>query len=162
MGRFGAAYGIRGWLKVISFTDPVDNLLDYKTWQIKHNEQWDSFVIEDGRRHGENLVVKINNCEDRDQARTFTNDLIAVPRNELAPLQQNEYYWADLVGLRVVNQKGIELGKIDHLIETGSNDVMIVKGTNTEHLLPYTRDVVKSIDLDNKEIHVDWDEDFLQ
>ena len=160
MGRFGTAYGIRGWLKVISFTDPIDNLLDYKTWHIHHNQEWQTVVIEAGKRHGQFLVVKIADCEDRDQALTFTNDLIAVPRDELTPLKHGEYYWTDLVGLRVLNQKGIELGKIDHLIETGSNDVMIVKDADTERLVPYTNNVVKSINLDSQEMHVDWDEDF--
>lgn len=160
MGRFGSAYGVRGWLKVISFTDPIDNLLDHKTWQIEHKHLWQPITIQDGKRHGEFLVVKIEGCDDRDQARVYTNDLIAVSRDELTPLKQGEYYWTDLIGLRVINEKDIDLGKIDHLIETGSNDVMIIKDAHKERWLPYIDDVVKSIDLEKKEMRVEWDEEF--
>ncbi|WP_423062810.1 ribosome maturation factor RimM [Candidiatus Paracoxiella cheracis] len=160
MGRFGSAYGVRGWLKVISFTDPIDNLLDHKIWQIEHKRLWQPITIQDGKRHGEFLVVKIEGCDDRDKAREYTNDLIAVSRDELIPLKQGEYYWTDLIGLRVINEKDIDLGKIDHLIETGSNDVMIIKDAHKERWLPYIDDVVKSIDLEKKEMRVEWDEEF--
>lgn len=161
MGRFGSAYGICGWLKVISFTNPIDNLLHYKTWEIEHCKQWQTTTIEDGKRHGQFLVVKIESCNDRAQAREYANSLIAVPRDELAPLKNGEYYWADLVGLRVINEKNIDLGKIDYLIETYSNNVMvIIDKNNRERWLPYIDDVVKSIDLEKKEMHVEWDEEF--
>lgn len=160
MGRCGSAYGIQGWLKVISFTDPSDNLLNYKTWLVEHDKLWQAITVQDGKRHGEFLAVKLVGCDDRDQARTYTNDLIAVPRTELPALKKDEYYWADLVGLRVINHHGIELGKIDRLIATGANDVMVVMDDAKHQCwLPYTTNVVKSIDLDKKEMYVEWEQD---
>ena len=161
VGRLASPYGLQGWLKIISFTNPPQNLLDYKTIQIQHHSKWHSHDIEGGKCHGKFLVIKIPHCNDRETAREYTNDLIAVPRHTLTPLKKDEYYWADLIGLSVINQKNSKLGVIDSLLETGSNDVMVVIDEhNHERCLPYTSLVVKQIDLQNKIMIVDWDENF--
>ena len=157
IGRFGRTHGIRGWLKVISFTDPFDNIFHYKTWRVEHNGRWQTINIEDRKIHGNSLIVKMNECETPEQAREYTNDLIAINREELASLEEGEYYWTDLIGLRVVTVKGVNLGTIDSMLETGSNDVMVIKDDEHEHLLPYRNDIVKSVDLENKMMVVEWD-----
>lgn len=113
--------------------------------------------IEEGRLHGKWLIVRLAGCVDRDQAKAYTNDSIALDREQLATLPQNEYYWTDLVGLTVINADGQKLGQIDSLFETGANDVIVIKTPdNREILIPYIKSVVKSIDLKEKKMLVDW------
>jgi 16S rRNA processing protein RimM len=157
VGRLGASYGVRGWLKVISFTDPFDNLLHYPSWQLKHQGQWQTITCEECKVHGRALIVKFNECDSPEQAREYTNDLIAIDHDALAHLDDGEYYWTDLVGLQVANLDGTLLGTIDSMLETGSNDVMVIKNDKNELLLPYRDEVVKSINLEQGTMTVDWD-----
>ena len=156
VGRLGAPYGVRGWLKVTSFTDPLDNLLGFPSWELQHQGQWRTVQCQDSKVQGHTLMVKLSECDNPEQAREYTHDLIAVPRDALAHLENGEYYWTDLIGLRVVNLNNEPLGTIDSMIETGSNDVMIIKNNQEELLLPYRDEVVKSIDLEQGTMVVDW------
>lgn len=160
MGRLAKPYALQGWIKVVSFTDPIENLLDYKTWLIQHQDVWQPMNVQNGKLHGSHLVVKLEGLEDPETAKHYTNDLIAIEREALAPLEEGEYYWSDLIGLRVVNSDGIELGVITSLIETGSNDVLVVKSKDQERLIPYTSNVIQSINLKEKIISVAWNADF--
>lgn len=159
LGRFASTYGIQGWIKVTSYTDPPDNLLQYPSWQVKHQDQWQSIEIEDAKTHNQFIIIKIHGYDTPETVKSFTNELIGVEREELPKLKENEYYWVDLIGLRVVNLEGVELGYIKSLMETASNDVMIIHDKNNqERLIPYLNHVVKSIDLDKKIMVVDWEE----
>ncbi|OGO95501.1 MAG: hypothetical protein A3F41_02215 [Coxiella sp. RIFCSPHIGHO2_12_FULL_44_14] len=163
VGRLGAPYGVRGWIKVHSFTDPIDNLLQYPTWKIHHADQWQSIPLEESKHHHQGLIVKWVGCDNREQARCYTNDWIAVARTTFAPLREGDYYWADLIGLQVITLSGVHLGVIDALLATGANDVIriIDKKNKRERLLPYVRStVVHSIDLDKRIMIVDWDSTF--
>lgn len=160
IGRFAKPYGVHGWIKVLSFTDPIENLLNYKPWQIQHGGQWQTVSIQNGKMHGQFLVVKLENVDNPETAKQYTHDLIAVERSVLAPLAENEYYWADLVGLQVRTIQGIALGIVESLMETGSNDVLVVKGKDRERLIPYLSKVIQSVDLKKNLIIVDWDADF--
>jgi len=160
VGRLGAPYGVKGWLKLQSFTKPLQNILSYQPWQVNLNGQWQGIKMEQARAHGKSLVVKLTVCQDRNVAAKFTNAYIAIPQDQLPSLPQNEFYWSDFVGLTVVNQQNITLGIVDHLQETGSNDVLIVKGSK-EHWIPYLPGrYVLQVDLSQKTIVVDWDENF--
>lgn len=159
LGRFGAAYGVRGWLHLISFTDPIDNILHYAEWHVKHSNDWETLHLENSKVHGKGLIVKLKEINDREKAREYTNDEIAVPRESLPKLEEDEHFWHDLIDMTVITKTGITLGAIKNIIETGSNDVFIVSGER-ERLIPYTDDVVIEIDKIKKTITVDWDPEF--
>jgi 16S rRNA processing protein RimM len=160
LGRITGLYGVRGWVKIRSETEPRDNILVYERWYLKTGDEWIEAEVQDGHRHGKGLAAKIVGIDDRDQAECLRDALIAVRREQLPALSPGEYYWADLVGLRVSNLDGVELGRVDHLIETGSNDVLVLHG-DRERLVPYLPGpVVKTIDLAGGTMIVDWDADF--
>lgn len=158
VGKIGSTYGVRGWLKVRSYTEYGEGILDYKPWYLsKDNENWQPIEIEDGRPHGDRLVVKFSGFDTPEAAALLTGNDIGITRSQLPELKENEFYWSDLVGLTVINKDGEVLGTVIYLIATGSNDVLVVKGEK-EHAIPYLPgDVVLKVDLDKKEIHVDWE-----
>lgn len=159
IGKIGKTYGVHGWLKIHSYTEPANNILSYQPWLIKQHGQWQEIEVVGGREHGPGVVVKFSNYDDPESASHFTGSEIAIYRDELPPPEKGEFYWADLEGLQVVNLKGIELGIVDHLFTAG-NDIMVIKGKR-ERLIPFVMDqTVKSVDLAKKQIIVDWEEDF--
>ena len=160
IGRIGGSYGVKGWMKVQSFTVPVDNILDYHPWLINLKGKWQTISIAEGRVHGKGIVVKISGCDQPEDVSRYTNNEIWVAREQLPDLAQDQYYWTDLEGLSVETLQGIVLGNVDHLIDTGSNDVLVIKG-ETQHMVPFLREqVIKQVDLASGKIVVDWDPDF--
>lgn len=159
VGRFGGPYGVRGWIKVISFTNPVEKILDYLPWQINKDGEWRLTNIVAGRQHGKNIVVQLKECNDRDQTRFYTHCEIAIERSQLPKLSPDEYYWMDLEGLKVLTTLGEDLGFVDHLLSTGAHDVLVVKG-DRERLIPYLNDVIVEVDLAKHQIIVNWDSTF--
>ncbi|BCA30528.1 ribosome maturation factor RimM [Metapseudomonas otitidis] len=165
LGKIFSVHGVRGEVKVYSFTDPLDNVLDYPRWTLTRDGEVKQVEVAGGRVQGKFLVVKLKGLDDRDVARTYAGFEIRVPESELPELEEDEFYWHQLEGLSVINQDGQLLGKVDHLLETGANDVMVVKPCtgsldDRERLLPYTEQCVQAIDLDAGEMRVDWDADF--
>jgi 16S rRNA processing protein RimM len=160
MGRVSGAFGVRGWLKVRSDCEPVEQLLAYSPWQIDTGTGWRSHVLVDGKVHGPGLVAKLAGIDDRDQARELAGADIAVDRSQLPALAEDEYYWNDLIGLGVVTRDGKELGRVSGLMQTGTNDVLVVSGER-ERLIPFIREqVVLAVDAEARRIEVDWDPDF--
>lgn len=160
VGQVRGLYGVRGWVRVFSDTEPRDNILEYSPWLLKLQGHWVSKRVLDGRRHGKGVVARLEGCDDRDEAARLLNADIAVTRDQLPDAGPDEYYWTDLVGLQVVTVEGVELGRVDHLFETGANDVLVVKN-DRERLLPFVQEqVIKEIDLESGVIKVDWDPDF--
>jgi 16S rRNA processing protein RimM len=165
IGKIYSVHGVRGEVKVYSFTDPVANLLQYKSWTLRREGSVKQVELVSGRGSDKFLVAKLKGLEDREEARLLSGYEICVPRNLFPELVDGEYYWYQLEGLKVIDQAGQLLGKIDHLFETGANDVMVVKPCTDsldgrERLLPYTEQCVLSIDLSAGEMRVDWDADF--
>lgn len=165
LGKITSVHGVRGEVKIYSFTDPIDNLLDYPHWTLKRDAEVKQVEMLSGRLQGKVLVAKLKGLDDREVARTFAGFDICVPRALLPDLAEDEFYWYQLEGLKVIDQLGQLLGKIDHLLETGANDVMVVKPCadsldDRERLLPYTVQCVLKVDLAAGEMQVDWDADF--
>lgn len=166
LGSITSLYGVKGWLKVFSHTEPMENILSYSPWQLKLDGRWTPVKVEQGKRHGKGLVVKLAGCEDRDQAARYCGAAIAVERSALPDLDSEEFYWHQLEKLTVMTESGVNLGQVDYLIATGSNDVLVVKGTaesldKRERLIPYLPDqVVKEVNLEAGTIRVDWDPEF--
>ena len=160
MGRLAAPYGVKGWLRVTSYTELPGNLLDYSPWYLRRQDKWQATPIVSARAHGKGLVVQLKGCDDRDAAAMLTGTEIGVYRSQLPAAAADEFYWSDLIGMQVIAQDDRVLGRLDHLFETGANDVMVVKGEQ-EYLVPYIEgQVVQSVDLETRVIRVDWDTDF--
>jgi len=160
VGRISGVYGVRGWVRVRSYTEPRENILRYSPWLLKSSDGWRSCALEEGRPHGKGIVVRLAGYEDRERAAALIGVEVAVRREQLPPLPAGEYYWADLIGLEVVTREGVSLGRIDHLLETGANDVLVVQGER-ERLIPYLPEqVVLGVDLDGGVMRVDWDPEF--
>ena len=165
LGKITSVHGVRGEVKIYSFTDPIDNLLGYPAWTLKRDGEVKQVELVSGRLQGKILVAKLKGLDDREVARTFAGFDICVPRALLPDLYDGEYYWHQLEGLKVIDLQGQLLGRLDHLLETGSNDVMVVKPCpgsldDRERLLPYTEQCVQKVDLAAGEMRVDWDADF--
>ena len=159
LGRISGLFGVRGWVKVYSYTDPREAVLDYDRWLLSSNDGWQEATVAEGQRHGKTIIARLDGYVDRDQATSLVGTEIGVPREALPETGKDVFYWSDLEGLRVVHRDGSELGKVAYLLETGANDVMVVKGEQ-ERLIPFVMDkVVIGVDLDKGEIEVDWEWD---
>lgn len=160
IGKFGSVHGVRGDIKVHSFTESSEDILEYQPWQFKPTagSDWKVLEIMQSSWHNNQLVVRIAGFTDRDEAKRLTNLEIAIERDQLPTLSQDEHYWSDLTGLTVVNTEGEQLGIVDGFIETGSNDVMAIKDEKGgDHLIPYTDHAIKEVDMATKTITVDWE-----
>ena len=168
MGRIGAAYGLKGWVKLFSFTDPPANLLEHRKFFIVGNNAeaiLQEIEIDESRAQGQSFVGHIKGCDERDETRNFTGKELLLPKQVLPALEEG-YYWHQLEGLRVVNTAGEDLGTVHHLLATGANDVLVVHASATsidkqERLLPYVwGKVVLAVDLNSGVIEVDWGKDY--
>lgn len=162
IAKLGKAFGVQGWMKVYSYTDPFTKLFDYKNLYIQEEHEWQPFSFDKHRQQGKNLVAHIPGCNTPEAACAFTNKEIAITADLLEKLPEGEYYWHELEGLTVINQENKTLGTLSHFLNTGANDVMVVvKPEEKDRWIPYLRDqIVLRVDQDKKEIHVEWDEDF--
>jgi 16S rRNA processing protein RimM len=167
LGKIGAVYGIKGWLKIHTFTDEADAIFDYAPWSLKLGEKTQSATVVDWRRHNNGLIAKLDGINDRDDAQRYVGMEIIVTKDSLPELPDGEFYWKDLIGMTVVTTKGYDLGKVSDMMETGSNDVLVVKANvkdafgKKERLIPFIESqVVTNVSLENKQIDVDWDPGF--
>lgn len=160
VGRISGSFGVRGWLKVYSYTDPRENIVGYSPWYLVVDGQSRQVKLLAGRAHGEGVVALIDGVNDRDAAEALTGAEIEVDRAVLGKAGRQQFYWTDLQGMTVQTLTGVVLGSVDHLFETGANDVMVVVGEG-RHLVPFLYGrVVTGVDTDRRVITVDWDPDF--
>ncbi len=166
VGKVTSLYGVKGWVKIYSFTEPMENILSYTPWHLKLDGRWLTVEIDQGKRHGKGMVAKLAGCDDRDKARNYCGADIFIDQQQLPDLEGGEFYWHQLEKMNVVTESNVLLGRVDYLISTGSNDVLVVKGTQDsldrrERLIPYLPDqVIKEINLETGTIRVDWDPEF--
>lgn len=177
VGRLGAPFGVKGWIHVQSFTEPEENIQDYVSWYISVNKQTpeqDVFMFQPDswklyeqviikHQHG-GMIAKIAGIEDRTQAGLYTGRIVAVSKQALPALSDNEYYWSDLIGLRVENLESQSLGVVDSLVNFGASDMLVVKNPEMTAVkaryIPFVMgDFIKEVDLIEKVITVDWDLD---
>jgi 16S rRNA processing protein RimM len=161
LGHVTGAHGLQGWIKVHSDTSPRENIATYGRLLLNQGDGWKSWKLSSGRRQGKGVVLKLKGCSDRNMAEALAGAKIAINRDQLPELEApDEFYWTDLEGLAVETVAGESLGEIDHLFETGSNDVLVVKG-DRERLIPFIwEQVVQDVDLDERRMVVDWDPEF--
>jgi 16S rRNA processing protein RimM len=156
MGRVAAPYGVKGWVKVTPFTGTAEALTGFRRWWLGGPGGWEETEVAEAARHGANVIAQLAGCSDREQAAKLRGREVAVPREELPAAAPDEYYWADLVGLEVVNAEGQVLGKVSSLFSNGAHDVMRVGEGKGERLVPFVPAVVRKVDLAAARIEVDW------
>lgn len=161
LGRVSGIFGVKGWVRVHSHTEPRERILDYRPWVLLAGGEQMPVELITGRQHGKAVVALLPDSTSPEQAARYVGAEIAVARECLPAATDESLLWADLEGLRVATTDGIDLGVVDHLLETGANDVLVVKGKERERLIPWLRDtVVTRVDLANGCLVVDWDPDF--
>jgi 16S rRNA processing protein RimM len=161
LGRVSGVYGVKGWLKVFSDTEPRQNIIDFSTWRLRRTGPSGQRTeldrrVESGRLHGKQVIAKLEAVDDRDQAEALIGAEILVRRSALPPCKDGTYYWVDLIGLTVRNTSGVVLGTVDHMLETGGHDVMVLDEDKTRMIPFVMNDVVRDVDLVEGVITVDW------
>lgn len=166
MGRIAGPFGVQGWVKVFPYTEDVESLLDYPVWWLREGEdagEWREVKVTECRLHGKLLAAALERCTDRTVALGLKGMQVAIPRSQLPKLSKSGkdgYYWADLIGMEVVNLQGEVLGKVTGLLETGTNDVLQVQTEEKERLIPFVGAVIVKVDLQACRITVDWGLDY--
>lgn len=163
VGRICSSHGVKGWIKVLSFTDPANNLFEYQPWHIVHpqsNKRFD-VTLEDYVPYKAGFLAKFKEFDSPETVVALRGTEIQVARTAFGQTAEDEYYYADLEGLEVVNLEGINLGHVDHILETGAHPVLVVQGGDKPHLIPWANEIyIKKVDLSQKSIQVDWQPDF--
>lgn len=161
VGEIVGVFGVKGWVKVFSLTDPRENILSYSPWILKKGGEVRGVKLVSGKRQGKSVVAHFDGISDRNDAELLCGWKILINKSQLPETEDGVYYWADLIGLSVETEQGVSLGKVDSLLETGANDVLIVKDDGQERLIPFIhKQVIKSVDFGGRQIIVDWDPDF--
>ncbi|MDP2811033.1 MAG: ribosome maturation factor RimM [Rhodocyclaceae bacterium] len=163
LGRIVAPYGLKGWVKIHPFGDDAGAWRDMPEWWLSadaEGEDWTPHGIESLRFHGKGPIAKLKGVDDRAAAERLGGLYVAAPREALPETVEGEYYWADLVGLAVVNEAGESLGRVDSLLESGAHPVLVIREGDAQRLLPFVGAVVKRVDVVGGCIRVDWRRDW--
>ena len=159
VGKINGFFGIQGWVKVFSYTKPRVNILSYSPWSIDVDGELKQIEIKTGREQSKTIVAHIKGIDTREESQKLIGKDIYIDKEQLPKLKKGEYYWHELIGFEVLNQDKEKLGLVDYFVETGSNNVLVVKGKK-ERWIPYIEPYLVSVDSLNKVIFVDWDKDF--
>jgi 16S rRNA processing protein RimM len=160
LGFIAGVSGVRGWIKIHSYTDPRDNVVAHRQWTLRQGTESRRVHVTGGHAHGKTVVAKLEGFDERDTAAALVGAEIFVPRSELPACEPREYYWTDLEGMTVCDPAGRVIGRVDHLIETGAHDVLVLTGT-PQRLIPFVLDrIVTDVDLQSGTITVSWDANF--
>ena len=159
LGQVIGVFGIKGWVKIHSDTEPTSNILNFSPWYLAKDNEWHAFKLLQGQLHTKGqIIVHLEGCNDRDQAAALVGSQVAVLRTQLPEPEEGEYYWSDLIGLDVYNLQQQYIGEVTSLLPTGANDVLVIQGEQEEILIPYVKDhYIYSVDLAAGRITVDWD-----
>lgn len=160
VGRLGAAHGVRGWMRVQSFTDPPQRLFEWRRWSLKAESGATREVkLLESRPQGNGWIARLEGVDERDAAGRLAGSVVRVEREELGPTSGREHYRADLIGFEVKNVEGALLGVVDHFVDTPGNAVMVIRGTR-EYLVPVTSQHLQKVNVESRSLIVDWPEDF--
>ncbi|MGZ8153353.1 MAG: ribosome maturation factor RimM [Methylovulum sp.] len=160
IGKISGVFGVKGWVKVFSFTDTREDILGYSPWLLKKAGETRLIKVLGGSLQGKAIIAQLDGVNDRNEAEALVGWDIFIPKEQLPALADGEYYWSDLIGLSVETTHGVPLGKVDGLMETRANDVLIVKGEK-ERAIPFLQgQTIINIDLEKGNIVVDWDPEF--
>jgi len=159
MGRVAAPFGVRGQVRIQPFSATPGSLIAYASWWFGHGGDWREYKIEQAHVQGRALVAKLEHCDDREAAMLLRGSQVAIPREAFPHANPGEFYWADLIGLGVVNAEAHDFGQVTRILETGANEVLVVRGER-ERLIPFIANVVRRVDLAAGVITVDWSADY--
>jgi 16S rRNA processing protein RimM len=157
LGQVGAPFGVRGWVKLRSDTDPPERLLEHGTLSVRVEGRWRDFAVEASGRSGGALTVKLAGVADRTAAQALNGAAVAVPRSALPACAAGEFYRADLLGCDVVNLAGDRLGAVAHFVEMPAHALMVVRGAH-EYWVPAVPQYLRRVDLEARRVVVDWEE----
>lgn len=160
MGRIVGAFGVKGWVKVKPFTEQAQGLGEFGSWIVASKEGWRELGLEDFEVHAKGPVAKLCGCDDRAAADRLRGSDVALPRERLGEAEEGTLYRVDLVGLEVVDEKGVSLGTVEGFFETGDSSVMVVVSEKRERMIPFVDDYVKAVDREARRITVDWKADY--
>ena len=160
MGYIKGTFGIKGWLKIAANTEYADSLLDYPEWRVRKDKDIRSFTLESGKLNGGELQVKLHGIDNREDAHLLRGYTIEIPREQFADTEEDEYYWADLSDMTVINRQNETLGTVTNLMETGAHDVLIVQGEYGQKLIPFVAQFIDTVDSESRVITVDWGSDY--
>ena len=159
VGKINGFFGVQGWVKIFSYTEPRKNILEYQPWYFIDDGTYKAIEMTTGHEQSKTIVAHVKGIDSKDQAVQLIGKSLYIDKDQLPQLDDNEHYWHELVGFRVINKDGIDLGVVNYLVDTGSNNVLVIKG-DKEHWIPYIDPYLVSIDKQNRFISVDWDENF--
>lgn len=155
LGKIVGAFGVKGWIKVHSYTDPLANILDYEVWQLKRGADWIPWLLQDGRETDKGVQAKLEGIENPEDARLRVGTEIGVWRSEMPSTLKGEFYWSDLEGLDAFNLDGEALGRIDHFRTTPAGTIVVIQG-NREHWVPFVKERISKVSLDERLVVLDW------
>ena len=158
LGRVGGPFGVRGWVKVRSYTDPPEGIVSYVPWELVRDGSLGTRVVLDWKRAGANIAVRLEGVETREAAQALTGAEVGVDRAALPPTSPGEYYWDDLVGLEAVNRDGAALGRVISILELPAHPVLVLAGER-ERLVPLVTERLVAVDLGNRRVTLDWHPD---
>lgn len=159
MGRVRAPFGVKGWVRVQTFTQQAQGLRAYPDWWLRDGNAWMRYRVLESTEHGGALVARLEGVEDRSRASALKGRDVAVPRAQLPEAEAGTYYWVDLIGLQVETTRGEVMGIVRSLLDTGGNAVLVVDGER-ERLLPFVEGVIRTVDVHGGRIVVDWELDY--
>jgi 16S rRNA processing protein RimM len=163
VGKISGTFGVKGWMKIYSYTDPRENILKYSPLFISRRGERLELEVTSGRIQGKGIVISVKDITDPDQVLPLVGAELAITKQQMKPTDKDEFYWSQLIGLSVVNEKDETFGKVTSLLETGAHDVLVVQDDEkkTEQLIPFVLDeIVLEVDLDAQCIRVDWELDY--
>lgn len=168
LGRFGSVYGVRGWIRIHSYTEDPESIFDYQPWYISSSDgTWRSLCLEEWKRHGNGYICKLDGFDQREESQSMTGVSVYVDESSLPPLPEGEFYLNELLGMRVINTEGYDLGVVDSFLETGANMVLVVKANEDDaygkkdRLLPLVFETtILKVDQELGRVEVIWDPDF--
>ena len=162
VGEIIGSHGLKGWVQIFSYTRPTEQILTYSPWQLVGPNGRDDFAVTSARVSGKKIFVQFEECRSRDKADELKARKVFIDKSQMPRLENGDFYWNDLVGMRVKSKDGVFFGKVDKLIETGANDVLVVspsKGSwdDKERLIPYVEDkIIVKVDQSSNQITVNW------
>ena len=159
LGKIVGTFGVQGWVKIQSFTDPPENIFEYDHWRMLRGGQWSEVEIENGRVTGKGVLAKLAGIDTPEDARLYVGVELGVARSEMPALEPGEHYWADLEGLEARGVNGEVLGRVDHFRTTPGGDVVIVRGER-EHWIPFVKERILKVDVPAGYIVLDWASDW--
>jgi len=168
VGKITSVFGVKGWVKVYSYTTPIENIFKYQPWEIELSSGKRTIKVDQWQKHGKGLIAHIAGVDDRDDAQQYCQRECIANIESLPQLEEGEYYWSQLMGLSVFTTfNGSEelIGKVQRMVETGANDVLVVRGCkgsidDKERLIPYVDQFILAVDVNEGIMKVDWDPEF--